>query len=32
LESEFNKWSDKQRDEAIAPIVNKIWQFFNKDN
>lgn len=28
-ESEFNKWSDKQRDEAIAPIVNKIWQFLS---
>ncbi len=28
-ESEFNKRSDKQRDEAIAPIVNKIWQFLS---
>jgi len=23
-EGEFNKWNDRQRDEAIAPIVNKI--------
>ena len=28
-ETEFNKWSDKQRDEAIAPIVNKIGQFLS---
>lgn len=28
-ESEFNKRWDKQRDEAIAPIVNKIWQFLS---
>lgn len=28
-ETEFNKRSDRQRDEAIAPIVNKIWQFLS---
>ena len=28
-ESEFNKRGDKQRDEAIAPIVNKIGQFLS---
>ncbi len=28
-EGEFNKWNDRQRDEAIAPIVNKIWQFLS---
>lgn len=26
---EFDKWSDKQRDEAIAPITNKVWQFLS---
>ncbi len=28
-DTEFNKRSDRQRDEAIAPIVNKIWQFLS---
>ncbi|HRU50346.1 MAG TPA: type IV secretion system DNA-binding domain-containing protein [Candidatus Absconditabacterales bacterium] len=28
-EGEFNKWNDRQRDEAIAPIVNKIGQFLS---
>ncbi|HRX64116.1 MAG TPA: type IV secretion system DNA-binding domain-containing protein [Candidatus Absconditabacterales bacterium] len=28
-ETEFNKRSDRQRDEAIAPIVNKIGQFLS---
>ncbi|HKL44545.1 MAG TPA: DUF87 domain-containing protein [Candidatus Absconditabacterales bacterium] len=28
-DTEFNKWSDRQRDEAIAPIVNKIGQFLS---
>lgn len=27
--SEFNKWQDKQREEAIAPITNKVWQFLS---
>ena len=27
--SEFNKWQDRQRDEAIAPITNKVWQFLS---
>jgi len=28
-QNEFNKWNDKQREEAIAPITNKIWQFLS---
>lgn len=28
-DTEFNKRWDRQRDEAIAPIVNKIWQFLS---
>lgn len=28
-DTEFNKRSDRQRDEAIAPIINKIWQFLS---
>ncbi len=28
-ETEFSKRSDRQRDEAIAPIINKIWQFLS---
>lgn len=27
--SEFNKWQDRQREEAIAPITNKVWQFLS---
>lgn len=27
--SEFNKWNDKQRDEAISPITNKVGQFLS---
>ncbi len=27
--SEFDKRTDKFRDEAIAPIVNKVWQFLS---
>jgi len=27
--SEFNKWQDRQRDEAIAPITNKVGQFLS---
>lgn len=26
---EFDKWSDTQRNEAIAPITNKVWQFLS---
>jgi len=28
-DTEFNKRSDRQRDEAIAPIINKIGQFLS---
>lgn len=28
-DTEFNKRTDRQRDEAIAPIINKIWQFLS---
>lgn len=28
-QDEFNKWQDKQLQEAIWPIVNKIWQFLS---
>ncbi len=28
-EHEFNKWNDRQREEAIWPITNKIWQFLS---
>lgn len=27
--AEFDKRTDKFRDEAIAPITNKVWQFFS---
>ena len=27
--TEFNKWNDKQRDEAISPITNKVGQFLS---
>lgn len=27
--NEFDKRTDKFRDEAIAPITNKVWQFFS---
>ena len=27
--SEFDKWSDTQRNEAIAPITNKVGQFLS---
>ena len=27
--SEFNKWQDRQREEAIAPITNKVGQFLS---
>jgi len=27
--SEFDKWNDKQREEAIWPITNKVWQFLS---
>ena len=27
--SEFNKRQDRQREEAIAPITNKVWQFLS---
>jgi len=27
--SEFNKRNDRQREEAISPITNKIWQFLS---
>ena len=27
--TEFDKWNDKQRDEAIAPITNKVGQFLS---
>lgn len=27
--AEFNKWNDKQRDEAISPITNKVGQFLS---
>ena len=27
--NEFNKWQDKQREEAIWPITNKVWQFLS---
>ncbi len=27
--TEFDKWSDTQRNEAIAPITNKVWQFLS---
>lgn len=26
---EFDTWKDKQREEAISPITNKIWQFLS---
>lgn len=26
---EFGKWTDKFREEAIAPIMNKVWQFLS---
>ncbi len=26
---EFDKWTDKFRDEAISPIANKVWQFIS---
>lgn len=26
---EFDKWNDKFKDEAIAPIINKVWQFLS---
>ena len=28
-EDEFNKWDDRQKNEAISPIQNKIWQFLS---
>jgi hypothetical protein len=28
-EQEYNKWTDKFRDEAIAPITNKVGQFLS---
>ena len=27
--NEFNKWQDKQREEAVWPITNKVWQFLS---
>lgn len=27
--AEFGKWNDKQRDEAISPITNKVGQFLS---
>jgi hypothetical protein len=27
--TEFDKWNDKQREEAIAPITNKVGQFLS---
>jgi hypothetical protein len=30
-QTEFNKWTDKQREEAIAPITNKIGQFLSSN-
>lgn len=26
---EFDKWQPKQKEEAIAPITNKVWQFIS---
>ncbi len=27
--NEFDKWQDKQREEAVWPITNKVWQFLS---
>jgi len=27
--NEFNKWQDRQREEAVGPITNKVWQFLS---
>ncbi len=27
--NEFEKWSDSQRNEAVSPIINKVWQFLS---
>lgn len=28
-QTEFNKWNDKQREEAVGPITNKVGQFLS---